>query len=63
MKKFHVFAGRNYYPNGSEDYQKSFETIAEAVEYADSLTEDWWEILATEEDGSLYVYSFGVNKI
>lgn len=54
-KKYHVFSGDNYYPSGAEDYRKSFETKKEAISYAKSLGDDWWEIMETLEDGSLLI--------
>jgi hypothetical protein len=53
MKKYHVFAGDDYYPLGGADYKKSFENELEAYKYAKSLKRDWYDVLETQEDGSL----------
>ncbi len=52
-KKYHVFAGDNYYPLGGQDYKNSFEKELEAYNYAKSLKRDWYDVLETQEDGSL----------
>lgn len=57
-KKYHLFAGDNYYPTGVEDYVKSFETEDQAHAYGEFLlneTEDWYKIMETKQDGSLKI--------
>lgn len=57
-KKYHLFAGENRWPSGAEDYVKSFEKENEAIAYGRCLlneTEDWYEILETQQDGSLKI--------
>jgi hypothetical protein len=62
IKKFHLFAGCQYYPEGGlSDYIGSYETEKEALieatngEYVGDQY-DWWEIAETLEDGSLIVF-------
>lgn len=54
MKRYHLFAGADYYPNGFMDYRGSFETEAEAEEAGiEGGYADWYSVLRTTEDGSL----------
>ena len=54
-KKYHVFAGSNYYPDiGLGDYKGSYETHSEAKAKALILTgQNWVYIMTHNEDGSL----------
>lgn len=56
-KKYHVFSGASYYPcGGSYDYNQSFISQDDALEFVKSLKlayDDWFEIMETQEDGSL----------
>lgn len=48
MKRFHLFVGDNYYPDGgAKDLQGSFDTIGEAVEHVANMRNgaDWWHVL------------------
>jgi len=49
VKRYAVFAGRNYYPRGGwSDFQESFDTIPEArlaLTTGKIRKHDWWEIV------------------
>ena len=48
MKRFALFAGSNYYPDGGfNDFRGSFDTSAEAVRAVADLKGlvDWWHVI------------------
>ena len=63
MKKFHLFAGHDYYPSGFHDYRGSYELLDDAVNAgATWIFTDWYEVLATKEDGTLEIVTSGRNR-
>jgi hypothetical protein len=53
IKRFVLFAGHNYYPNGGwDDFQGSFDTLEDAESFNQTISSDWWHIidLTTGED-------------
>lgn len=50
MKDVHVFYGQDYYPLGGwDDYEASFDSIEEAMEYIKSLNpDDAWAHIVNE---------------
>ena len=45
MKRYMVFSGEDYYPNGGmEDFDKDFDIIEEAIEFAKKQKGDWIQI-------------------
>jgi hypothetical protein len=57
MKKYHLFAGLNYYPGGGMcDYEGSFNTFEEAEAEGERKKRegyDWYNIATTDWDGNL----------
>ena len=59
MKRYHLFVGYDYYPSKFSDYRGSFESVNEAISaigddlYDVGLGFKWFQILRTNEDGSL----------
>jgi 3-methyladenine DNA glycosylase AlkD len=66
MKRYMLFAGENYYPDGGmRDFIKSVATIQEANEWCDEIKAgnnyfDWWQVVDSIED-MLVFYNLG-NK-
>lgn len=49
MKVYWVFADDKYYPcGGMADFEKSFETIEEAAEYAESIKQDFDDVVVVD---------------
>lgn len=56
MSKYHLFAGRDYYPEGgTKDYKGVFETLEQA--YGVAIDEDWAELAVINEAGALEHYA------
>lgn len=57
MKKYHLFAGYNYYPGGGMcDYQGSFDTYEEAEKEGKERIKkgfDWYNVATTDGNGKL----------
>jgi len=52
-KRWWVFAGERYYPNGGMlDFQNDYDIEQDAYEKAQTLNFDWYEIYDSEEDVS-----------
>ena len=52
MKRYMLFAGWNYYPNGGWlDFGGSFETVEEAIQEAALLAINWWHVVDKQTDG------------
>ena len=46
MKRYALFAGYQYYPNGGwDDYQGSFDSVAEALKALTDITQQWYQIV------------------
>lgn len=51
MKRFLVFSGMTYYPQGGmKDFQKDFDTYIEALEFLVENSNDWWQIYDLQEN-------------
>lgn len=56
---FHLFAGNQYYPqSGLGDYRGTFDSVEEAELEGVILQTDWYCVIGTNEDGSLYQEQF-----
>ena len=59
MKRYHLFAGDTYYPQGFEDYVGSFDTQDDAITAFDAWSKIhgasgvWSQVIYTQDDGSL----------
>ncbi len=70
--KYHVFAGRNYYPEILSDY-RGYMTVDEIKAWMDTIplmhwsdTPEWMEFAVVRDDGSLervYDLVFAVDKV
>lgn len=49
MKRFHLFAGDDYYPaGGARDLRGSFDSVWDAVEHMANKPADWWHVLDSQ---------------
>jgi len=46
MKRYLIFVGDNYYPEGGwKDYRGSLDTLEAALSLVASIPGDWWQIV------------------
>lgn len=64
VKKFHLFAGRAYYPSpGLDDYIGAFDTLADAQALINEDKFDWATVAALRSNGELGVFATWSNGL
>lgn len=64
MKRFLVFSGDNYYPQGGfDDFRSDHDTIEEAKQAAESANGDWAQVADTQTgEYSTYTYDYRIKE-
>ncbi len=59
-KKFHLFTGDRYYPNGGiGDYSGAYATVEDALSWVLYTNPDWYHIASMDDRGWLVIVQEG----